>query len=151
MSVVPLETRDRVVEERRRVDYSSVAPLAVTKPVTTAEPVVTVPRNPGRQKARSNVLTRVVDRGIVFGVVAFLAYSGSNLMGNAFVERARQDAISARKQTLIAQKSEASLRAKVNDLTSIDRVSDWATAHGMVTADGLDAKSEGNGHGHAAH
>lgn len=73
----------------------------------------------------------------LFVVVGGSTFFASSLVGHVMVEKARREGIWARERAGDARKSEALLRSRVDELTSLGAVEAWAHSHGFVAPDGV--------------
>jgi len=67
--------------------------------------------------------------------LVFLTYAGASLAGNIMLESARNEAIQARARTRVARTEVASLRQRVDEMTSMRAVQDYAAMRGFVALD----------------
>jgi hypothetical protein len=118
---------------RRGLRMSAVT---VSRPVVQSRPNLRV-----TTRSRSKVIGAVVARCAVFAVVALATSAASSLTGNVMVEKARRDGIHAAERSRDARAAEAVLRRKVNELTSIASIQEWAIAHGFEAPDVLSPTS----------
>lgn len=111
------------------------------RPRTVARPA-TRTRKAKKTQVRLNV--RIEERtsaqpkaGFMMATMAFVGiftvtYATSSLMGQVRVEKARRLEIAARERAREARRTEASLRARVDSLTSAASIESWAKTHGFV-------------------
>lgn len=136
---VQLQERPRV-ETRRYVQH--IAPRTVTTPAITVRT-----RYIERPSRKVSVVPGLVAKMALFSVVTLFSFSASSLAGQVMVEKARKDVVEARVRTQEAKKAEASLRDRVDLLTRVDKIEEWAVAQGMVAADSLGVTADVTPHG----
>lgn len=119
----------------------------IERPNTVARPAA---RKTTRKKAQVRMNVRIEERtaaqpksGLLMGAMAFVGiftvtYAASSLLGQVKVEKARRMEIAARERAREARRTEASLRARVDSLTSAPSIEAWAKTHGFEVP-----KSEG--------
>lgn len=86
-------------------------------------------------RSRTKVVRIAIARCVMFGVVALATSAASSLAGSVMVEKARRDGIRAVERSRDARAAEAVLRTKVNELTSLSAIQDWAYSHGFEAPD----------------
>jgi hypothetical protein len=87
----------------------------------------------GAERARFD---RLALQLIGFISISILTYAGASLAGNILLESARNEAIQASARTRIARMEVASLRQRVDEMTSMRAVQDYASVRGFVAIDG---------------
>jgi hypothetical protein len=128
----------RLVEDRPRTEvrHYPVAPSARTAKPDVRVRVRIVEQTP-RRVSRVAVVT---GKALMFGAVAFVAFSASSLAGNVMVESSRCEGIRAVARANEARAAEANLQNTVDRLSSVSAIEEWAQLHGFVAPDQL-AKS----------
>jgi hypothetical protein len=101
-------------------------PRAITRPRAD------VPAS-GAEKSRFD---RLALQLIGFISISILTYAGASLAGNILLESARNEAIQASARTRMARMEVASLRQRVDEMTSMRAVQDYASMRGFVAIDG---------------
>lgn len=113
----------------------------IERPKKVARPAART-RKAKKTQVRMNV--RIEERtaapakgGLLMGAMVFVGlftvtYATSSLMGQVRVEKARRLEIAARERAREARRTEASLRARVDSLTSAASIEGWAKTHGFV-------------------
>jgi len=130
MSVAPLErqaTHNTTVIER-----PSLQPRPSQRPKSKPRVHVRVQVTERRQ-ARTNPALFIATRAIVFGVICLFTYATSSLAGQVMVEKARRQGIAAKERAIEARRAEATIRERVDSLTSARSIEEWALAHGLQT------------------
>ena len=114
--------------------------VPVSRPVVNTRPRVRV-----TSRSRANVAQLVIARCVMFAVVALTTSAASSLAGSVMVEKARREGIRAVDRARDARAAEAILRTKVNELTSVASIQEWALSHGFQAPDaGSAASSRGS-------
>lgn len=125
MSTLQLD-RPYATSEERALPAPRVRHLPSERPI--ARPSVR-PVRATRRKAN------VTGRLVTLAFVALLSFGVSSLSGQVMLEKARHEKAAAVARTKEAQRAEVALREKLDDLTSADRIAEWASAHGFMPAD----------------
>ncbi|HZH98756.1 MAG TPA: hypothetical protein VEX38_07270 [Fimbriimonadaceae bacterium] len=110
----------------------SAVPAYKTTSTTAAKPrlrVVARKRNP----LGSILLTL----GMKFFVIAGIAFFVSSLCGQVMVEKARREGLKAVERSRDARKAEAILRRRLDSLTSLSSISEWAKGNSLIAPDNL--------------
>jgi hypothetical protein len=113
--------------------------VPATRPIVQTRPSLRVVT-----RSRADVMRAILTRCAVFGFVALATSAGTSLSGHVMVEKARRDGIRAAERAREARSAEAVLRQKVNNLTSLFSVQEWALTHGFQAPDALNQPSRKN-------
>jgi hypothetical protein len=99
----------------------------------------TAKRRKSRAKRRIKVPEVVSSHAVAFIAVFGLTYFISSLSGQVMVEKARQEFIRANQKALDARKVEAELSKRLDSMTSLESIKDWAKTHNFKSLDELSA------------
>lgn len=94
-------------------------------------------RSRSRSKVAARVLSTIVSRLIVFGVVAIATYFMSSMAGQVQMEQARKEGARAKLRLMEAERSADDLARKVSALQDETRVALWAESNGFYRASSL--------------
>ena len=72
-----------------------------------------------------------------FGILACCTYITSSLAGQVMVEKARQESIRAKDRAILAEKMVGEINNRIDDLTGMKAVDEWAKAHNFDTVSQL--------------
>jgi hypothetical protein len=108
--------------------------VPATNTTTTA-----APRLRARVARRSKTQTALKSRALAFATIVASTYLVSSLFGQVMVEKARREGISAVARASDARKMEAVLTRRLDSLTSLTSVDQWAKTHNFFPPDQLAA------------
>lgn len=91
-----------------------------------------VTREQAKAKAQAKPKVKVGQRLAVFATIAGVAFMCSSLLGQVMVEQARREGIRAMERAREARKMEAVLRSRLDVLTNLTSVEEWAKSKGML-------------------
>lgn len=114
-----------------------VEPAVVTRPRprprTPETVVIELPRHRVKRKQATKAGTKgLVTNAIGFVALASVTFCSVSLAGQVLVEKARRDSISASGRARAATREIATLRQRVQDLTSSRSIEEWALANAFA-------------------
>ncbi|MGV3616710.1 MAG: hypothetical protein ACO1SV_15390 [Fimbriimonas sp.] len=129
MSVANLEKPVRSKRTTPVIDRPQVGARPASRPKTRPEVRMRVDI---QERRGAQPRSAVMMAAMVFVGFFTASYATSSLAGQVMVEKARRLEISARERAREARRTEASLRARVDALTSATSVESWALTHGFT-------------------
>lgn len=109
---------------------------AVPATRTTTGPAVR-PQLRVHVRPKPSIGSVVLNRFFAFSCIAIFAFFVSSLCGQVMVEKARREGIKALSRAVDARKEEASLRRRIDSLSSLSSIDDWARTHGFVSPESV--------------
>jgi hypothetical protein len=117
---------------------SRLAPKAPTRPQVKPKPEVHVRvRIQERKRSRTNPVAAGLCYAVAFFLIFALTAAASGLGGQVMMEKARREGLRAKERAAAARSAEKLLQNRLEELTSVASVQEWATANGFEAADGL--------------
>lgn len=90
-----------------------------------------------RRRAKSRSASRILGHVAAFSAVIAVSYGVSSLAGNTLMEKARREGLNAQARSRQAKMDVALLRDRIERLTSMQSVEQWASFRGFVSPDQL--------------
>src|SRR5258707_7821110 len=105
--------------------------------VPATNTTTTAPRLRARVARRSKTQAAWKTRAVAFATIVATTYLVSSLFGQVMVEKARREGISAVARATEARKMEAVLTRRLDSLTGLTSVDQWAKTHNFFPPDQL--------------
>jgi hypothetical protein len=83
-------------------------------------------------RVRPSIAYILLVKSVSFILIALMVYLSSSLFGQVMVEKARREGIRATIRAREARKAESVLRRRLDSLTSLSAVEEWAGTHGFL-------------------
>ena len=129
MSAIP------VLDVQLRSPARDLRPRPIFRPAPIYTPFPQV-ETKTRVRTEPSVVSRAGLRVLGFAGIAAVTYLVSALAGEVTLERVRQEGFAASGQAANANKMEARLRTRLDELKSPDAIQAWADTHNFVATKG---------------